>query len=723
MSRRRCAAAAAALFAVLAAACGRGTPPPVVLISIDTLRADHLPAYGYRGVETPALDALARDAVLFENAYCQVPLTLPSHAVLLTGLPPYRNGVRDNLGFRLAPSIPTLASQLRGEGYATGAAVSSLALRADRGLDSGFDFYDDRFPKESPDERAGTASAAVLLHWLDTVSGRPPFLFLHLYEPHAPYTPPEPFRSRYAAHPYDGEIAAADAAVGRFLDDLKRRGLYEGALVVLLSDHGEGLGDHGEDEHGVFLYREAIHVPLMVKLPGRRRAGERIARPAALGDVFATVAAAARIDRPAATEGRDLLARETPGGPPRRIYSETLYPRLALGWSELFSLTDARYQYIEAPRPELYDVAADPGERHDLASGMPDPFRAMRAELEKVPRAEAAPEKASREEIEKLGSLGYISMTRGAPGAALPDPKDRIGSLAKYKKLFELYYAKDDARVVPLAGEILAAEPGMISVWRMRSSSRERLGDLDGAARDLESALARCPDATAEQKSEVIEELANVRARLGDRAKAEEILRAGLAGPLATDGMRVALARILAETGRSEEAAKILPPASASDSAALSDARGVAAAESGRIDDARQAFEAALAQEPGNATVLLHMGMLSLRERKFADAESWFQKSLASRPEAPGTLSALGLAQVQQGNSSGASESWSKAVRLDPTQYDSLLNLGMLLGRMGKLDEARKPLEQFVKTAPRPQYAAQIAQAQRLLKSLPASGR
>ncbi|MGE5278111.1 MAG: sulfatase-like hydrolase/transferase, partial [Acidobacteriota bacterium] len=183
---------------VLLSGCGRKALPPIILISVDTLRADHLPAYGYRGVETPNLDALARDAVVFENAYSQVPLTLPSHAVLLTGLPPYRNGVRDNIGFHLAPAVPTLATYLKEAGYATGAAVSSLALAADRGLDRGFDLYDDRFGKESPDERAGPATVAVLEKWSKSAAGAPIFLFLHLYEPHAPYTPPEPFRARYA---------------------------------------------------------------------------------------------------------------------------------------------------------------------------------------------------------------------------------------------------------------------------------------------------------------------------------------------------------------------------------------------------------------------------------------------------------------------------------------------------------------------------------------------
>jgi choline-sulfatase len=699
-------------------ACGRGQKTSVVLISVDTLRADHLPAYGYRAVETPAIDALARDSILFENAYCQVPLTLPSHAVILTGRPPYENGVRDNVGFRLAPSMPTLASLLKDAGYATGAAVSSLALRADRGLDSGFNSYDDRFSKQSPDERPGTESSAALLRFLDTAAGRPAFLFLHVYEPHTPYAPPEPFRTRYAASPYDGEIAAADAAVGGFVAELKRRGLYDRAIVVLLADHGEGLGDHGEDEHGVFLYREAIRVPLLVKLPGGRRAGERVTRPVGLVDVLPTVVSALGLPPPAGVRGASLLDGDAKGGASRRIYSETLYPRLALGWSELFSLADARFQYIEAPRPELYDLATDPGEHRDLSSGKPEAFRAMRAELQRLPRSEAVPENATAEEIAKLGSLGYISVNRGATGA-LPDPKDRIASLSKYKKLFELFYAKQDARVLPLAEEILAAEPAMISVWRMRAVSRERLGDLAGAAHDLESALARCPDAAAEQKSETIAELARLWTRAGEREKAERMLREAVAGPLATDAMRLSLATLLTESGRAEEAARILPPESPSEDAAVADARGVAAAESGRLDEARRHFLAALAREPGNATAMLHMGMLSLREKDPAGARSWFEKSLASLPDAPGTLSALGVAQAQLGDTDGARASWTRALALDPSQYDTLFNLALLAGKTGRTEEARRALKRFLETAPADRYAGQRSEAKRLLQSLP----
>ncbi len=713
--------AVAVLLAAVAAFSGcRGRAlPPVILISVDTLRADHVPAYGYRGVETPNLDALARDSVVFTTAYSQVPLTLPSHTVMLTGQPPYENGVRDNIGFHLAPSVPTLTGYLKAAGYATGAAVSTLALAADRGLDRDFDFYDDRFDASSPDERPGPATVAVLEKWSDSAGTAPRFLFLHLYEPHAPYAPPEPFRTRYASHLYDGEIAAADAAIGTFLADLKKRGSYDPALIVFLSDHGEGLGDHGEGGHGVFLYREAVHVPLFVKLPGGRRRGERVDRPVGLVDLFPTVARFIGRPLPPGLAGLDLLGSGGKEPSSRRIYSESLYPRLALGWSELYALSDTRYQYIEAPRPELYDLAADPGEKHNLAPGLPPPFRAMRAALEKIPRVDASPQPATPEELEKLGSLGYISVKRGEAGKALPDPKDRTDSLRKYKQLFELFYAKEDAGVVALAGEILKEEESMSSVWRLRAMSRQRMGDFAGAARDLELGLSKCPDAVPEQRSEMIENLASALSQAGDREKAERVLRAALAGPFGTNGMRVVLARLLSETGRAQEAAQVLPPPSATEDAATADARGVAAAESGRYEEARRSFEAALARDPENQAVLLHLGMLSLREKDAPAAQKWFTRALARNPDAPGTLAAMGLAQVALNDPAGAYESWSKAVRLDPSQYDALFNLAMLSGRLGKAEDARRSLERFVATAPPDRYAGQIAQARKILKSLP----
>src|SRR5437870_4252676 len=343
------------LFLAFLCACSRQqASPPVILISIDTLRADHLTAYGAKRVDTPAIDRLANDGIVFENAYAHVPLTFPAHDTMLTGRLPVENGVRSNIGYRLDRDVQlTLPRLLAQRGYATGGAVSAYVLRGDTGLRSLFDFYDDSMEVwESATlgslQRRGDETARVALKWVDGVQARPFFLFFHLFEPHSPYEPVEPFRSKYA-NPYDGEIATADAIVGRFFAELDRRGLYDKSLIIVCGDHGEGLGDHGEAEHGVLLYREVLHVPLIVKLPGRQLAGRRVAAPAQLVDILPTVTGAVGAKVPAGLPGVSLIdLAEGRGGAPRQIYSETLYPRLHLGWSELRSLTDARDRYIES---------------------------------------------------------------------------------------------------------------------------------------------------------------------------------------------------------------------------------------------------------------------------------------------------------------------------------------------------------------------------------------
>jgi tetratricopeptide (TPR) repeat protein len=412
-----------------------------------------------------------------------------------------------------------------------------------------------------------------------------------------------------------------------------------------------------------------------------------------------------------------MLAPPAAAKTERLIYAETLYPRLALGWSDLACLVDRRLHYIEGPRSELYDVGSDPAERHDLASAEPDSMRSMRAQLARLPRDREAHGQTTPEEIQKLGALGYISISRSATGRGLADPKDKIGQLKKYKKLFELYYAKDDKRVVPAALEILAVDPQIASVWRMLAKSRERLGDFAGAERDLVAGLEKCPDAPLEEKSQMLEQQAGVLLRAGRRVEAEQVLRAALSSSWATDSMKVTLARLLTEDGRSVEALALLPATGAED-ATVMDARGVALAEAGRWEEAKSAFSAALAKDPSNSAVLLHLGMLSLRQKDAAGARSWFEKSLASQPKAPGTLSALGLAQVELHDEAGAFQSWSRAIDLDPTQYDTLFNLAVLAGRTGKKEAARHALEQFIRTAPPARYAARVEEARRLLRSL-----
>jgi choline-sulfatase len=521
---------------------------PVVLICVDTLRADHLPAYGYAGVATPHLDALRRDSLLFANAYSHVPLTLPSHASLFTGLLPPQNGVRDNIGYTLAPRIETLASYLKKAGYATGGAVSSIILARATGIDRGFDFYEDGIEPTAPGQslgrvqRDGGRTLDRLRGWIEKTPGAKLFAFLHLFEPHTPYEPPEPYKSRYPIA-YDGEIARADEIVGEFLGLLRSRGLYEKAVIVFLSDHGEGLNDHGEEEHGVLLYREAIRVPLLVKLPGSRRAGENIAAPVALIDVFPTIAAALGLDAPAGLPGISLLAgREAAGS--RRVYSETLYPRLHLGWSDLASLEDERYQYIEAPRPELYDMVADPGEKRDLAAGLPPAFRSMRLELSRLPRALQAPGASDPERVKKLAALGYISATSSSltsASASLPDPKDRVGAVEKLKTGFGHLQAGRFAQAAPLFRELLAQDPGMTDVWGMLAQADLQLGNEREALQALKQSARLSPS------PEALMALAEFYLETGRYDLARE--HALLAGESGASDTREALARIAVAAG------------------------------------------------------------------------------------------------------------------------------------------------------------------------------
>ncbi|HYC58183.1 MAG TPA: sulfatase, partial [Thermoanaerobaculia bacterium] len=362
---------------------------PVILISIDTLRSDRLPVYGYDKVSTPNLDAFRADAILYERAYSHCPLTLPSHASMFTGLLPADHGIRDNIGFTLPEKVPTLPALLKANGYATAAAVSAFVLRKGTGIARGFDAYDDEvepidtFQVIARVQRSGGETVAAARKWLDQHDPEKPFFyFLHLYDPHTPYEPPEPFRSQYKANPYDGEIAYTDHVIGEFLDYLKEKGIYDKALIMILADHGEGLNDHREEEHGIFLYREAIQVPLIVKLPGNARAGTSVSATAGLADVFSTILEQTATPRPAGHKDSVSLLSLIDSDAKRNIYSETYYPRMHFGWSDLHSLTDGDHHLIRAPIPELYDLRKDPRETKNVMNEERRTYTAMRNAIE-----------------------------------------------------------------------------------------------------------------------------------------------------------------------------------------------------------------------------------------------------------------------------------------------------------------------------------------------------
>lgn len=458
----------------------RGVPSaskttPVILISVDTLRSDHLPAYGYNGVATPEIDALRADSILYQRAYSHVPLTFPSHATILTGMLPADTGVRDNVGFLLPPNVPTIAEMLKKNGYATGGAVSAFVLRHETGIARGFDFYDDEVEPLGSDQtigrvqRNGAETIQALEKWIDTQSDKPVFAFLHLYEPHSPYTPPEPYLSRYPNH-YDGEIAYTDRLIGEFTGYLKQKGIYDRALIIFLSDHGEGLNEHGEEEHGIFVYREDLQVPLIVKLPKQRKAGATVTAPVELVDVVPTILerTATQVAANPKRIGESLIA-QLGTAPPREIYAESYYPRFHFGWSDVHSLISGHDHFIRAPQPELYDLASDFGEKKNIIADSRRQYVNMRTAIESFIKEPGAPSAIDAEDAAKLAALGYVGSTAASrPGQQLPDPKTTINVFRDIRLAFTWYRNGKEDEALRLTNKLLADNSQITDLWDLK---------------------------------------------------------------------------------------------------------------------------------------------------------------------------------------------------------------------------------------------------------------
>lgn len=423
-------------------------PPNVVLITIDTVRPDHLGCYGYKLIETPHLDALAAAGIRFTNASTPVPITLPAHSVMLTGTYPMRTGMHDFSGNRLNASQPTVATLLHAKGYATGAVLGSAVLDSRFGLNRGFDFYYDHFDFSRLDEknidammRPGNEVVDRALGWLEGNRRKPFFLWVHLYDAHHPYNPPSPYLQKYRARPYDGGIAFVDAQVGRVVAYLKAKGIFDRTLIVVAGDHGEGLGEHGEKTHGFFIYDTTLHVPLIFKLPAGAGLQKSVVDDSAnLADLLPTVLEIAGAGRPKEVQGRSLVPSMAgkPNGAPAENYAETYLPRIHFNWSELRGVRYRQYHFIDAPRAELYDLSADPHELKNLYSAQ----RAVANELRKrlgqliAQFTPASGEKTAETTgldpalMERLKSLGYVAVAGGGDDVLsdrrLADPKDRV---------------------------------------------------------------------------------------------------------------------------------------------------------------------------------------------------------------------------------------------------------------------------------------------------------
>jgi arylsulfatase A-like enzyme/Tfp pilus assembly protein PilF len=682
----------AALAFLAAGACrgrGSGAPgaaasyprAPIVLISIDTLRSDHLPAYGYGAVATPAIDALAKDGILYERAYSHIPLTLPSHLSILSGLLPAEHGVRDNVGYRFhADRVPYLPRLLKKAGYATGGAVSAYVLRPETGISDGFDFYEGKIELRMSEtigrsQRPGGETLAAAKPWLASgasTAGKPFFLFFHLYEPHTPYEPPEPFASRYK-NPYDGEIAAADQVVGDLVAELKRLGVYDRAIVVLLSDHGEGLMDHGEQEHGILLYREALQVPLLLKLPGGALAGTRVAAPAGLTDVAPTLLALAGLKPDPAQHGGSLLAlAKAPAGgpPPRDLYAETFYPRLHLGWNELSSLVRDRFHLIEGPDPELYDLAADPAERKNLRADERRAFAALRAAEKPFEAPLAAPAQADEETARKLASLGYLGTAAAPTKGLLPDPKAHVHTVEDFARALHLVSQQDYRQAVAAFERLVAENPRMVDAWENLGEALQRMGRYPEAYAALQKAMATSGGVghVALAMASVLLDMgkldeAQTNAELGletgpasahsllaqialarhDTAKAEKEAEAALAARGSRLGPLVVLAQVRREQGRLDDALAVTRQAEQElgemkenkKFAGLFYVQGDILARLGQNPEAEASFEREIADFPGDAKAYSRLAVLYAAENRPQEAVATLKKMVDTNAQSP----------------------------------------------------------------------------------------
>ena len=659
---------------------GEGGRPDIILITIDTLRADALGYSGNQSVSTPFLDRIASEGVTFSNAHAHNVVTLPSHANIITGLLPYQHGVRENAGFVLGEVHRTLGALLRDEGYATAAFVAAFPLDQRYGLNRGFDVYDDKYPEGSAPtafvtpERPAPEVLEPAIRWFNENRGRGRFLWVHVYDPHFPYAPPSPYRERHPENPYYGEVEATDAALNRYLTPILAGN--PNILLIVTADHGEALGEHGETTHGLFAYEESLHVPLIVWEGGviEARRDERYVRhidivPTVLGRVGAPV--------PATLTGKSLLQMDDS----RDTYFESLGPSLNHGWAPLVGLIHEGHKYIEQPIPELYDLENDPDELDNiLEENRRMTFRIRELMKESAPLAASANRDISDEESAQLLSLGYVT-----------------GVTSKTE------FTRDDD--LKIAAPFHARLNDVVASYQ--------LGDRDEAIRIAETLVHDRPEM---QSAKTMLSFLLQEAEKPDDAIAmllEEVEKG-----TASRSMKRRLGQILNETGRSAEAVEIMREFAASEDPDLLNTYGIALAESGKPAEAVRVFEKVLAIDKTNASAYENLGVVALKAGDGERAYGYLRQALDFSPDLPLALNTLGVVFAQRGQNDQALESWIRSVRLDPKQYDALFNISVVAGQAGRWEVAREALTQFIRTAPPERYGPDLETARQMLAEI-----
>jgi arylsulfatase A-like enzyme/Tfp pilus assembly protein PilF len=625
--------------------------PNVLFVTIDTLRADHVGCYGYKQIKTPNIDSLAVDGSRFEHAYAVVPVTLPSHSSMMTGTYPMLSGMHDFSGNKLSPLQPTLASVLKQSGYQTGAVIAAAVLDSRFGLNQGFDFYYDHFEFNRLDEanldemeRPGNAVADVALDWLAKNSQHKFFLWMHLYDPHFPYHPPEPYATEYSTHPYDGEIAFADEQLGRVLRFLKEKGIYQNTIIVLCGDHGESLGEHGEKTHGFFIYNATMHVPLIIRLP-ETSAARTVAEPVSLVDLMPTVLSAVGLATPSQVQGRSVLSeiRGAPAGADlptnRTLYGETFLPRIHFDWSELRASENAKYHFIEAPKPELYDLTKDPGELHNLFSEKSAVADEMRVQLKSLIRDYSAGKEMAEKTgldpalMERLKALGYAGFSGGGTSTAksdsLPDPKDRI---ATYELISDAIADSQHGRYqesIDKLTNVVKTEPNSVPAHYLQGLDYYRLRKFAEAVGELAKTVQLSPD--------------------------------------------YALAFFNL---------------------------GMAQAHAGQMDAAIATLQRTLQLDPTNFEAAYNLGVAFLQKQQLAPAAEAFRQSVVIYPDLARGRRALGETLLYQGKTDDAIAELRRAVELAPQEPAMHASLAKALAMKGLSDEADEETRRAQQLAP-----------------------
>jgi arylsulfatase A-like enzyme/Tfp pilus assembly protein PilF len=670
------------VLAIALAACHRERPRvttnqfDIILVTIDTLRADSVGFAGNARVKTPFLDRMASEGVVFTNAHAQNVITLPSHTNILTGLYPFQHGVRENAGFRLDPKHETVATMLRRAGYATGAFVGAAPLDARYGLNQGFDVYDDNYGKGAASldfalqERPAAAVLEPAVRWWQANEGKKRFMWVHVYDPHAPYRPPEPFASQYASDLYLGEIAYVDDVLAKQLAPVAGN-----ALVIITGDHGEALGEHGELTHGLFAYEPTLHIPLIVRGALAHRVENGFVQHV---DIVPTILEAAGIPKPAALPGASLFG---PIGK-RDTYFESLSAQINRGWAPLTGVIHGGEKYIELPIAELYDLPRDPGEKTNIRDERRRSADEARRLLAGFAASVTAPNRSvSAEEAAQLRSLGYVGGAGSSKTTytAADDPKNLVAIDNKMHDVIDAYETHDLARASKLAHEVVAARPDM-------SSGRELLAFV------------------LQQQERVGEAIENLRMAMKYAQRDEDI--------------RVELGLLLTETGQTAEAVRILAPLAKGSNPDALNAYGIALADEGEFDDADALFRRVLEIDPNNAPALQNLGIVALRRDDVAGAQANLERALALNPRLPLALNTMGVVYARQNDFGHAVEMWNRAVDVDPRQYDALFNTGLVEARAGHVSEARRALQRFVETAPRERYGKDVDTARAALATL-----